>query len=227
VKQDLPGVGANLQDHLLLGVAFESRIPLEPPELLAEAGLFTWTTGPVQSSPNLQYFFGPVQFVPEEYMTSGPGFTFAPILSQPRSRGSVRLAANDPAALAVVDPQYLSRDADIAVLEYGIRYARELAYTEAFKELRGRELAPGEEVTGAPEIRDYIRKVAGTVWHPAGTCKMGTDLEAVVDDDLQVYGVDGLRIADASVMPTLVNGNPNAAVMMIAERAADLIRGAR
>src|SRR5205085_5000779 len=122
VRQDLPGVGANLQDHLLLGVGFESLVPLEPPELLAEAGLFKWTrSGQEQTSPDLQYFFGPVQFVAPEYMTDGPGFTFAPILAQPQSRGTVTLASSDPTARARLDPQYLSRDEDLAVLEYGIR----------------------------------------------------------------------------------------------------------
>ena len=157
-------------------------------------------------------------------MTNGPGFTFAPILTQPCSRGTITLASSDPTVRARLDPQYLSRDEDLAVLEYGIRYARELAQTSAFDKLRGRELAPGADVTSSSALRDYIRKVAGTVWHPAGTCKMGTDAEAVVDDQLRVHGVEGLRIADASVMPRLVNGNPNAAIMMIAEKAADLIR---
>lgn len=228
VVRNLPGVGRNLHDHLLLGVGFASRVPLSAPELLAEAGLFTWSdAGSRSGSPDLQYFFGPVEFLAPEYMTQEPGFTFAPILSQPRSRGTVTLASADPNALARVDPGYLREEADIAVLEYGIRYARELAHTAAFAELRGRELAPGEAVNRSAELRDYVRKVAGTVWHPAGTCHMGVDEEAVVDAQLQVHQVDGLRIVDASVMPRLVNGNPNAAVMMIAERAAQLIRGGR
>jgi choline dehydrogenase len=223
---DLPGVGANLQDHLLLGVGYESLVPLDPPELLAEAGLFTWTgVGAGQAAPDLQYFFGPVQFVADEYRTSGPGFTFAPILAQPQSRGRVTLASADPSALARVDPQYLTRDGDLAVLEYGIRYARDLVHTKPFAGLRGRELAPGEGVTDSAGLRAYIRRVASTVWHPAGTCRMGTDGDAVVDHELKVHGIDGLRIADASVMPDLVNGNPNAAIMMIAEKAAAMIRG--
>lgn len=228
VVQNLQGVGNNLQDHLLLGVGFESLIPLDPPGPLAEAGLFTWTqTRPDRTSPNLQYFFGPAQAIASNYMTSGPGFTFAPILSQPRSRGTVALVSRDPTALARVDPQYLNRDEDLAVLEYGIRYARELAHTSAFNKLRGRELAPGEAVTRTSELRDYIRRVAGTVYHPAGTCRMGMDREAVVDEQLRVHGVEGLRIVDASVMPKIVTGNLNAATMMIAEKAADLIRGAQ
>jgi choline dehydrogenase len=172
----------------------------------------------------LQYFFGPVQFVAPEYLIPGPGFTFAPIVAQPRSRGTVTLASRDPSALPRIDPRYLSDEEDIAVLEYGIRYARELVQTKPFEKLRGRELAPGKDVTTSSGLRDYIRKVAGTVWHPVGTCRMGNDREAVVDDRLRVRGVQGLRVADASVMPRIVNGNPNAAVMMIAEKAADLIR---
>jgi choline dehydrogenase len=135
----------------------------------------------------------------------------------------VTLASSDPADRARLDPQYLSVQEDLAVLEYAIRYARELVHTAAFDKLRGRELAPGEAVTASSDLGDYVRKVAGTVWHPVGTCRMGTDPEAVVDDRLRVHGVEGLRIADASVMPRVVNGNPNAAVMMIAEKAADLI----
>ena len=225
VEQDLPGVGKSLQDHMLLGVAYESRLPLDPPELLADAGLFTRTPNcPQTSSPDLQYFFGPVKFVAPEYLTDGPGFTFAPILGQPQSRGTVTLTSADPAALARVDPQFLSRDEDLLVFEHGIRYARELAHMPAFDELRGAESAPGPSVTSSSELREYIRKAAGTVWHPVGTCRMGTDREAVVDDELRVYGIQGLRIVDASVMPRIPNGNVNAAVMMIAEKAADLIQ---
>jgi len=225
VVRDLPGVGANLQDHMLLGVGFESLVPADPPEMLAEGGLTHWTgVNPKDASPDLQYFFGPVQFLPPEYMTDSPGFTFAPILSQPRSRGSISLASSDPTALARLDPQYLTEEADLAVFEYGIKYARELAQTSAFAKLRGKELAPGADVTDSPGLREYIRKAAGTVWHPVGTCKMGSDKDAVVDAKLKVHGVEGLRIADGSVMPKLVNANPNAAIMMIAEKAADMIR---
>jgi choline dehydrogenase len=230
VVQNLPGVGENLHDHLLLGIGYHSPVELPAPELAAEAGLFTWTRpGTEQKSPDLQYFFGPVlqpvlrSFAPD-LMTSAHAFTFTPILNQPVSRGTVTLTSSDPAALARVDPQYLTRDEDLAVFEYGIRYARELVQTSAFDKLRGREIAPGKDVTSSSELRNYIRGYAGTVWHPVGTCKMGKDSAAVVDDQLRVRGVEGLRVVDASVMPHLVNANPNAAIMMIAEKAAELIR---
>ena len=229
VVQNLAGVGRNLHDHLLLGVAFSSVSDLPAPEMAAEAGLLLRTPSRTrQEAPNLQYFFGPVlqpslhAFAPE--VASNRAFTFTPILNQPVSRGTVTLASRDPAALARVDPQYLTRDEDLAVLEFGIRYARELVQTKAFDKLRGREIAPGAAVTGSRELRDYIRRFVGTVWHPVGTCKMGKDSEAVVDDQLRVHGVQGLRVVDASVMPSIVNANVNAAVMMIAEKAADLIR---
>jgi choline dehydrogenase len=233
VIQDLSGVGENLHDHLLLGIGYQSLRDLPAPELAADAGLFLWTqTGNEQKSPDLQYFFGPVlqpslQAFAPDLMTSNRAFTFTPILNQPVSRGTVTLASSDPSALARIDPHYLTRGEDIAVLEFGIRYARELVHTSAFDDLRGQEIAPGEAATSPSELRDYIREFASTVWHPVGTCKMGGDSQAVVDDQLRVHGVEGLRIVDASVMPSLVNGNPNAAVMMIAERAAELIRGSQ
>lgn len=226
VTQDLPGVGKNLQDHLILGVGFESLIPLDLAELIAEAGLFKWTAtnSDQRTSPNLQYFCGPVQFLADKYRTPNPGFTLAPVMTQPKSLGTVTLASRNPKDLARVDPQYLSQEEDIAVLEYGIRYARDLVQTRAFDKIRGRELGPGVAVNSSSEIRNYIREVAGTVWHPVGTCKMGTDKEAVVDHQLKVHGIEGLRIVDASVIPKHINGNPNAAIMMIAEKTADLIR---
>ncbi|MFE1315027.1 GMC family oxidoreductase [Streptomyces sp. NPDC058755] len=221
---DLPGVGRNLQDHLLFGVAYESPRELPVPELLSEAGLFT-TARPSgeDAAPDLQYFFGPVQFVDERYKTDAPGFTFAPILARPRSRGTVTLASADVLAPPVVDPHYLEAEEDLEVLVRGITLARELARTRALTPFRGRELAPGADVTSPAGLARYVRESASTVWHPVGTCRMGADGGSVVDARLRVHGVDGLRIADASVMPAITTGNTNAAVVMIGEKAADLI----
>ena len=221
---DLPGVGRNLQDHLLFGVAYASLVPSPPPALLAEAGLFCNTRPPSgDGPPDLQFFFGPIQFVADRYRVDGPGFTFAPILIQPHSRGSVTLRSADPADLPVVDPNYLAHDADVEVLVRGIEIARDLCRADAFDGIRGRELAPGEEITDRAALARYARDNASTVWHPAGTARMGTGSDAVVDPRLRVYGVDRLRVADASIMPTITCGNTNAASIMIGERAADLI----
>jgi choline dehydrogenase len=225
---DLPGVGKNLQDHLLFGVGYQSLQELPEPALLAEAGMFLHT-GPASpdASPDLQFFFGPIQFVADQYRTDGPGFTFAPILTQPRSRGAVTLRSADASALPVVNPHYLQDDADVEVLLRGIAIARELAHTSAFTGLRGRELAPGDAVVDRATLGRYIRDNATTVWHPVGTCRMGADRDAVVDARLRVHGVQQLRVVDASIMPTITCGNTNAATIMIAERAADLIAADR
>jgi choline dehydrogenase len=221
---DLPGTGRNLQDHLLFGVGYESRRNLPFPALLAEAGMFLHTApAPDTASPDLQFFFGPIQFVADEYKVDGPGFTFAPILAQPRSRGTVTLRSGLATDMPLVDPNYLDESVDLDVLVRGIEISRELAHTKAFDGLRGRELAPGDAVSDRAGLARYVRANASTVWHPVGTCRMGTDRDAVVDARLRVHGVERLRVADASVMPTITCGNTNAATIMIAEKAADLI----
>jgi choline dehydrogenase len=227
VLQDAPGVGQNLSDHLLLSVAFKAMHDLDPPQLLSEAGMFVYSATPKDhtSSPDLQFFFGPIQYADPQYLEEGPGITFVPILAQPKSIGSVRLASADPLALPLVDPAYLSDAADIAVLVEGVRLARRMAGTEAFSALLSHELAPGSAITSDDALADYVRASASTVWHPVGTCKIGSvdDPLAVVDPQLRVRGVAGLRIADASVMPTITSGNTNSTVIMIGEKAADLI----
>jgi len=225
---DLPGVGRNLQDHLLFGVGYQSMREQKFPQLLAEAGLFTHTRPQSDAaSPDLQFFFGPIQYVDEQYRVDGPAFTFAPILARPQSRGTVTLRSKDPADLLAVDPHYLECSADLDVLVDAIGLARELVSAKAFAPFRGRELAPGDEVRDRAGLVRYVRASASTVWHPVGTCKMGKDRDAVVDPALRVHGVDGLRVADASIMPTITSGNTNAATIMIAEKAADMIIAGR
>jgi choline dehydrogenase len=221
---DLPGVGRNLQDHMVFGVGWECLAEQPPPELLAEAGLLTRSrSGLNGASPDLQVFFGPVQFLAPQYQIDGPGFTFAPILAQPRSRGEVTLRSANPLDIPVVDPRYLTAAPDMDVLVNGIELGRQFVNASAFDGLRGRELAPGAEVTSRAGLEDYVREQAQTVWHPAGTCQMGYGPEAVTDARLRVHGVEALRVADASVMPTITAGNTQAPVIAIAERAADLI----
>jgi choline dehydrogenase len=221
---DLPGVGRNLQDHLLFGVGYQCLREQPFPQLLAEAGLFTHTRPGMQAaSPDLQLFFGPIQYVADKYKIDGPAFTFAPILTQPRSRGQLTLSSADPRELPVIDPGYLTSQSDVDTLVQGISIARKLVSTKAFAPFRGRKLAPGDDVTGDAELARYVRDNASTVWHPVGTCRMGHDQDAVVTPQLAVRGVTGLRVADASIMPTITSGNTNATTIMIAEKAADLI----
>jgi len=231
--QDLPGVGKNLQDHVFVPVCYEARQEHPAGALLSEAGLFTHTGGSPEvaecgqfPSPDLQFTFGPVKFLPptaSPEQWEGPGFTFAPIALLPESRGEVRLRSDDPSATAEVRANYLESEADLEVLLHGLKLARELARTGAFDALRGEELAPGEQVREDADLREYIRANASTLWHPVGTCRMGEDGNSVVDAELRVHGIEGLRVADASIMPEIVAGNTNAACVMIGEKAADLI----
>jgi choline dehydrogenase len=226
VVADLPGVGQNLQDHVLFGVGYRCQTAQPVPNLLAEAGLFTYSSSDIDrqlNAPDLQFFFGPVQFLAAQYQVDGPGFTFAPILVQPESRGTVTLRSNNPEDLATIQPNYLASAKDIEVLVRGIELSRELVQTRAFDKFRGDELAPGVNLTSKSDLSAYARQVASTVWHPVGTCKMGHDRDAVVNSQLQVRGVAGLRVADASIMPTITSGNTNAPTIAIAEKAADLI----
>jgi choline dehydrogenase len=228
VVQDLPGVGQNLQDHLFVPVCYQSGRDFPDAELLSEAGLFTRTgTGDPARAPDLQFTFGTAKFLPAgapDSQQAGPGFTIAPVGIQPASRGAVTLASGDPQARAVVRAGYLTDPADLQVLVRGIEISRDLAHTRALNDLRGDELGPGPRVTSAAELSAFVRANATTLWHPVGTCQMGRGPESVVDPDLRVRGIDGLRIADASVMPTIVAGNTNAACIVIGEKAADLIQ---
>jgi len=223
---DLPGVGQNLQDHMILGVGYLSK--QEHPftaTLIAETGLFTRSRSCIeQASPDLQIKFGGVKFVSPQYDKEGPAFTFAPVIIQPQSIGYVTLRSNNPLDLAVLQPNYLTSDTDIQVFLKGIELSRSLVHTSAFADFLKEELAPGAEVTDEKKLREFIRNNASTLWHPVGTCKMGRDKMAVVDPQLRVHGIERLRVADASVMPHIVAGNTNAACIMIGEKAAEMIQ---
>ena len=227
VAVDLPGVGQNLQDHVLVPIFYDCKVKMPRAAFIAEASLFTRTRpGMSAAAPDLQYHFsaGIPEFVPPDYKVSESNFVFVPILARPQSRGEVTLRSSDPMAAPVIDPKYFQSETDLDVLMRGLSLARELAATRAFSDFTVAEAAPGTKAT-ADEARTYIRKHCSTVWHVAGTCKMGRDYMAVVDPQLRVRGVDGLRVADASVMPDIVSGNTNAACVMIGERVADFVLG--
>jgi choline dehydrogenase len=153
---------------------------------------------------------------------AGPmqSFTIVVGLMMPRSRGTLRLSSSDPAAHPLIDPRYLTDDRDRAAMLAGLGLAREIGATRAFRPLHAEEWAPGDV-----PLDQYLRQGLRTYFHYAGTCRIGTDDFAVVDPDLTVHGVDGLRVADASVMPSVPSANTNATVLAIAERAAALIAG--
>ena len=241
---DLPGVGQNLQDHLFLAVSYRCTKPitLDKAETLvnflkylvfkkgpltsnvAESGGFVAIT-PGVHAPDLQYHFGPAYYLNHGFdRPEGHGFSIGPTLLRPKSRGRITLRSSDPLTPPAIQPNYLSEESDVCVLVQGIRLARRLAQTKAFASYCGGEYCPGKDMRSEEALADYVRKSAETVYHPVGTCKMGNDAMAVVDDQLRVHGVQGLRVVDASIMPTLIGGNTNATTIMIAEKAADLLR---
>ncbi len=225
VVSDLPGVGQNLQDHVLLPIVYKSKQVLPEPTFIAEAGLFVTTRpGLEAASPDLQFHFsaGISKITLPDYPVEGSTFVFVPILAKPQSRGTITLRSANPVDPPVINPHYLECDTDLEVFMSAIELSRHLAQTSAFSAFNDGEVAPGLSKTEA-ELKEYIRTHCSTVWHPVGTCKMGRDALAVVDPQLRVYGVDGLRVADASIMPIITSGNTNAACVMIGEKVADMI----
>jgi choline dehydrogenase-like flavoprotein len=155
----------------------------------------------------------------------GHGYAISPVNLYPRSRGRITLASSDPFAEPLIDPNLLSVPEDVMPLVRGIRLARRIFGAPAFEEYRAHESIPGDSAQSDEQLIEYIRAQSYTVHHPVSTCRMGTDALAVVDPQLRVVGLEGLRVADASVFPSLIGGNTNAAVVMVAEKAADMILG--
>ncbi|MFB6092474.1 MAG: GMC family oxidoreductase [Haloquadratum sp.] len=223
---DAPGVGRNLQDHLLTHAVYECTedFELPPSSNLGENGAFE-RTDPGLPAPDLQYFLAPVYFMNHGFDNpEGKGFSIGATFLRPKSRGRITLRSADPFDDPVIDPQYFDEREDLDRLVEGIKRAREIGRADALDEYRGEELWPGEAVQSDEGIAEHVRETVQTVYHPVGTCKMGDDAMAVVDDRLRVHGVDGLRVVDASIMPRITSGNTNAPVIAIAEKAADLIR---
>jgi len=226
VVANLPGVGQNLQDHILVTVVQETTQDVHPAITSngIEAGLFLHSQGNLDVTPDLQFFFGPILFAPPGYAHSDSGFTGAVSLTRLQNTGGVSLRSLDPQDAPMFRMNYLQGQADVQKLVDGIKLMRQLFQNSAFDEFPSREIAPGTDVQSDEALVAYIRDTCSTVWHPVGTCKMGTDPMAVVDSELRVHGVEGLRVVDASIMPTITTGNTNAPTIMIGEKAADLIK---
>ncbi|MEV0275818.1 GMC family oxidoreductase N-terminal domain-containing protein [Streptomyces sp. NPDC050610] len=223
VRHDLPGVGRNLHDHLLCGLVHAAARPV-PVGLanLAESSLL-WRSDPALPGPDMQLMFMHVPLPPPTGPVPADGFTVA-VSTVPASRGSVRLADADPGTPPLIDPAYLGTEADVRRMLHGIGMARRTVAQSPFAPWCEREVYPGPDVADERSLRAFLAEATGPYFHAAGTCAMGTGPDAVVTPELRVRGLAGLRVADASVMPTIVSVNTNAAAIMIGERAAELIR---
>jgi len=221
VVADLPGVGGNLQDHLKLSIRWQGKTEL--PGSSVTAGLFTHSN-PLEASTvpaDLQFYIGRGLDRPDRFVT------ITVSLTRPASRGHVRLRSADPAAAPIITANYLQEAADVRALVRGVHLARFFAEQSVYEPIRGEELEPGAAATSEAELERFVRRAADTIYHGAGTCRMGpaSDAMAVVDPALRVRGVEGLRVADASIMPEVVNATTHAACVMIGEKAAELVKG--
>lgn len=250
VAQDLPGVGANLQDHLQIRLTYKASKPVTTNDylrtpigkmrmglqfLLRQAGpiavginqayIFT-RADKAATRPDIQFHFGTISSeVPGGPVHPFSGFTSSVCQLRPLSRGTVEIASADPRAPAKMQPNYLEDPYDRFVMVEGVKVARKVASQPALAAFIDSEMVPGLAITSDDDLLAYVRKSATTIFHPSGTCKMGRDDDAmaVLDPRLRVRGVSNLRVVDASVMPSLVSGNTNGPVIMIAEKASDMI----
>lgn len=239
-----PGVGANLQDHLMVGIVVQCPQPVtlvdaeKPAQLLRylalRRGLLTSNVGEVAAfvrsrpeldAPDLELVFAPVPYIDHGQVDEPPGHgvTAGPVLLQPESGGTVTITSADPAEPPAIDPGYLERPGDLDVMTAGVRQALRLLETRAMAPFVGDPIeAPDSD--GDADIEAFLAAQAETLYHPVGTCRMGADAASVVDPELRVRGVEGLRVIDASVMPTINRGHTHAPAVMIGERGAELLR---
>jgi choline dehydrogenase-like flavoprotein len=247
---DLPGVGGNYHDHVACPVHMETQdwtsygiswkaLPRGAGNLLEylfrRSGPFASNvfesvaflrTLPDLEKPDVQFVFQPAKRLTTRIpLPVGHGYAISPVALYPKSRGTLRLASADVRDAPLIDPQLLALEEDIAPLVRAVRIARRAFAAPSFEKYRAVEVAPGEQVQSDEDIKAFIRANAYTVHHPGGTCRMGIDSDAVVDPDLKVHGIEGLRVADASVFPLVVGGNTNAPTVMVGERGADKILG--
>jgi choline dehydrogenase-like flavoprotein len=226
VAMDLPGVGGNLHDHPMCGIVYRSAQPVPAGVNNHGEAMGLIRSDAALDTPDLQIMFVDVPL--REDTLPGPdmgaGYTLVVALMRPHSRGSVRLADAAPDAAPVIDPNYYTEARDLGAIAAGLRAARNIGDAPALDRWRREEALPGHDVQDEESLRAYARKNLRAYSHYAGTCRIGLAEDGVVDADLRVHGISGLRVADASVMPAPVSANTNATVYAIAERAAALIR---
>ncbi len=250
VKADLGGVGANYHDHPAVPIALEMRDTTSyglswrtlPRAFWNLAEYALARRGPLASNvfestafirsgagadrPDIQIAFQPARRNPNTFpLPLGHGFALSVVNLYPRSRGEVRLASSDPRVAPRVNPNIFADPEDTVPLLHGMRLARQLCDTPAFAPYGATEVRPGRSTRSDAELTAYLREATATAHHPVGSCRMGIDALAVVDPTLRVRGIDALRVVDAAVFPCIVGGNTNAPIVMVAERAADLIAG--
>lgn len=245
----LPGVGANLQDHYItrqtwyvrnaqsvnqrtrgLSLAWElAKYVYKGEGVLALSVANVVGFAKVRDgveTPDIQYHMTPASFdnTPQRNLETFPGMTIAPCQLRPQSRGTIHIKSAEPLAAPAIRPNFLDAQVDRDTIVGGMMLGRKIVDAPPMAEYRGEETRPGKDVQSYDEYLDYARSTGATVYHPVGTCKMGHDTMAVVDDRLRVHGIQGLRVIDASIMPNLVSGNTNAPTIMIAEKASDMIK---
>ena len=249
VQHDLPGVGENLQDHIDICAIAEctgphsyDRIQRFDRTILAGLQYVLFRSGPVSSSlfetggfwyadeaarsPDMQFHFGQGSGIEKGIVSiDGCGVTLNSAAVRPNSRGTVRLSFADPREPPLIDPGFWTETGDIELSLRGLQMARDILRQPALKPFVRREAMPGPELTSREDLFDYACRMAKTDHHPVGTCRMGNDEMAVVDSELRVRGMDGLRVCDSSIMPSIISSNTNAAATMIGEKASDLVLG--
>ena len=249
VVHDLPGVGANLQDHYVARVSHRVkgstsinkmargiRLAREVVRFFLEGrGALTFgvttaqvfcRSSPEKASPDLQLLFTPASYDPNKFgeLEREDGMTVAVCPVRPDSRGTIMARSCDPTQAPTIIPNYLSDPGDARVLLAGMRFTREIFAAPAIAQHSVAEILPGPNVRTDDELIDYARRVGNTIYHPVGTCRMGQGPSAVVDERLRVLGIEALRVIDASIMPTLTTGNTNAPTILIGEKGAEMIR---
>jgi choline dehydrogenase-like flavoprotein len=250
VKHHLPGVGTNYHDHLAIAILLEMSNSesygiswkAAPRGFMNVLEYALFRSGPLSSNvfeatgfvrtlpelprPDVQIVFQAARRNTNTFpFPLGHGYAISVVGLYPKARGRVTLASADPSAAPLVDPNLLGHPDDVAMMLRGLKLGRRIAHAPSFGKYRATEVQPGPAVQDDAALVEYIRRASATVHHPCSSCRMGPDENAVVDAQLRVHGIEALRVADASVFPSVVGGNTNAPVVMIAEKAADMIRG--